>query len=166
MKILAALKKIKHLTRKIEKATKNIDKWCSFIQDNENDPAPTYTEEDIRRMHQRINDWAHEIAQIRSALHLTNVRTRVEFQGKECSIDELLLFQNIVLPAKMKALKTMRRKEKSSGLRDNSTKDSWVVMQYDPKQRDMDIEKLENTLDELDTFLDNLNIETDVVGLE
>lgn len=167
MKILAALKKIKHLTRKIEKANRNIGKWCSYIVDNENDPEPTYDGADIHKMHQQINDWAHQIAVIRSAMHTTNVRIKTEFQGRECSIDELLLFQNIVLPAKMKALTSMRRKEKGSGFgRGSDKKDSWVEMQFDPKERDMQIEKLEKTMDELDELLDRLNIETDVVGLD
>jgi len=166
MKILAALKKIKHIGRKIDKNIKRIEKWGSFIMDNDQDPDPTYNDEDIKKFQQQVGDWADEIARIRSALHLTNVRTKVEFMGKECSIDELLLFQNIVLPAKMRVFKAMRRKEKSSGWRSETNKDAWVELQFDPRERDMGVEKLENIADELDTLLDNINIETDVVGLD
>jgi len=41
-----------------------------------------------------------------------------------------------------------------------------VVLQYDPKKRDEDIEKVEHDMEQLDELLDNLNIETDVVGLD
>jgi len=164
MKILAALKKIKHLDRKIKKTLARIEKWCSYVVDNEEDPAPVYNEHDIKKMQQQIGDWAESIGVIRHGLHLTNVRTKVQFDGKEMSIDELLVFQKVVLPEKKKALRVLRRKEKG-GYGNTASKDSWVVMQYDPKKRDMDIEKLELLEEELDTLLDNLNIETDIVGL-
>jgi len=166
MKILAALKKIKHLDRKIEKTLKRIESWCSIIVDNEKDPAPVYNAEDIRKMRQQVIDWAIEKTRIRVALHLTNVRTLMEFDGKEQSIDELLLEQNVVIPAKLKAWTVMRRKEKGSGYRSTDSKDSWVIMQFDPKERDMEVEKLEHFKERLDELLDNLNIETDVIGLD
>jgi hypothetical protein len=165
MKILAALKKIKHLDRKIEKTLKRIERWCSIIVDNEKDPAPVYNTEDVRKMHQQVTDWAIEKIRIRAALHLTNVRIVVDFRGKEHSIDELLLEQNIIIPTQLKALTSMRRKEKG-GYRSSDSKDSWVIMQFDPKERDVEIEKLEHLKEQLDELLDNLNIETDVIGLD
>ena len=164
MKILAALKKIKHIDRKIEKQMKRISKYCSVIMEP-TDNAPPYDGEDIKKMIQAVGDMSTEKAAIRSALHLTNVRTKVEFNKKECSIDELLLFQNVVLPAKMNALTALRRKEKG-GYGSHATKEATVLNQYEPRDRDRDIEKLEDTMTELDTLLDNLNIETDVVGLD
>ena len=164
MKILAALKKIKHLDRKIEKQMQRTKKWCSFITDSD-EFEPTYDWDDLDKMRQSIGDLATQKAAIRAALHLTNVRTKVQFQKRECSIDELLLFQNVVLPAKMAALTALRRREKNSGFGRNDNKDSWVEMQYNPKERDKEIEKLEAIKDELDELLDRINIETDVVGL-
>jgi len=166
MKILAALKKIKHLDRKMEKTLNRISKYCSVIVDNENDDAPVYNGQDIRTMQQQVKDWATHKAAIRSALHLTNVRTKVKFDGKSLSIDELLLLQNVVIPAEMSTLTCLSRKEKGGYGNNSISKDSWVIVQYEPKQRDMDIEKLENKKEELDELLDNLNIETDVVGLD
>ncbi len=165
MKILAALKKIKHLDRKITKTLKRIDKYCSVIVDNENDEDPVYNEDDVRKMQQKVVDWAMEKVKIRTALHLTNVRTKVSWKDGEHSIDNLLLIQNVLLPAKMSTLKALRRKEKG-GYGHSSSKDSWVIMQYDPKKRDEDIEKVEYDMEQLDELLDNLNIETDVIGLD
>jgi len=165
MKILAALKRIKHLDRKITKTLARIGKWCSFVVDNEKDPDAVYDKDDIRRMQQQIGDWAEAKATIRHGLHLTNIRTKVQFNGVEMSIDELLLLQNVILPEKMKALKVLRREEKG-GYGNTAGKDSWVILQYDPKERDMAIEKLELLMESLDEILDNLNIETDVVGLD
>lgn len=166
MKILAALKKIKHLDRKITKTLKRIDKWCSVIVDNENDQDPVYNSNDIKVMQQKITDWAKEKVRIRSALHLTNVRTKAGWKNGEYSIDHLLLIQNVLLPAEMSGLKTLRRKEKGGYSSNTSSKDSWVILQYDPKKRDEDIEKIEHDMEQLDELLDNLNIETDVVGLD
>ena len=165
MKILTGLKRIKHLDRKITKTLLRIEKWCSFVVDNKSDPNPVYNEEDIRSMQQQITDWAINKSVIRGALHLTNIRTKVQFDGKEMSIDQLLLLQNIVVPEKKRALKCLRRKEKG-GYGNMASKDSWVVLQYDPKDRDMAIEKLELLEEELDTLLDNLNIETNIIGLD
>jgi len=166
MKILAGLKKIKHFDRKITKSLLRIERWCSFVADNEKDPGAVYNEDDIRKMQQQIGDWAESKAIIRHGLHLTNMRTRVKFDGADMSIDELLLLQNVVLPEKMKALKVLRRKEKGHGYGSTPGKDSWVIIQYDPKQRDMAIEKLELSMENLDEILDDLNIETDIVGLD
>ena len=165
MKILAALKKIKHLDRKSTKILKRIDKYCSVIVDNENDEDPVYDEDDIKKMQQQVVDWAMEKVRIRTALHLTNVRTKVLWKDADHSIDNLLMIQNVLLPAKLSTLTALRRKEKG-GYSMSPSKDSWVVMQYDPKKRDMDIERVENDKEQLDELLDNLNIETDVVGLD
>ena len=166
MKILAALKKIKHLDRKITKILKRIDKYCSVIVDNENDGDPVYNEGDVRKMQQKVVDWAMEKVKIRTALHLTNVRTKVNWKDSEHSIDNLLLIQNVLLPAQMSSRKALRRKEKGGYSSNTSSKDSWVILQYDPKKRDEDIERIEHEMEQLDELLDNLNIETDVVGLD
>jgi hypothetical protein len=167
MKILAALKKIKHLTRKIESHSKRISKWCSYVVDDRNDDDPTYNEDDLIRMRQQIMDWSTQMATIRHALHVTNIRTVVDWNGhKNISIDELLLIQNLILPMKVKQQQLLRRAEKSSGYGNNYSKDAYVVMQYDPKARDKDLDKLEREKESLDEILDNLNIETDVVGIE
>jgi hypothetical protein len=166
MKILAALKKIKHLDRKIEKAIKRIDKWCSVVQDNENDPKPVYDGTDLQKMHQQVTDWSSEKIRIRHALHLTNIRTKVEFNSKPRSIDELLLIQNILLPAELRALKALHRRTKGGYGHHSESKDSWVLLQYDPKDRDQKTEAIEFQLELLDELLDNVNIETDVVGLD
>jgi len=170
MKILAALKKIKHLDRKIEKNMKRISKWCSYTVENDDDPEPTYDTQDIVAMNQQIVDWTVQKITIRHALHLTNIRTVTDFgKHKNLSIDELLLMQNVLIPAKIAAQKAMRRKEKGSGgyMSSRSTnKDSYVVLQYEPKDRDKIVESLENEKDKLDELLDNLNIETDVVGID
>ena len=166
MKILAALKKIKHLDRKITKILKRIDKYCSVIVDNENDGDPVYNEGDVRKMQQKVVDWAMEKVKIRTALHLTNVRTKVNWKDSEHSIDNLLLIQNVLLPAQMSSRKALRRKEKGGYSSNTSSKDSWVILQYDPKKRDEDIERIEHEMEQLDELLDNLNIETDVVGID
>ena len=166
MKILAALKRIKHLDRKIEKTLKRIDRWCSVVMDNENDPDPVYDTADIQKMQQRIRDWSSEKVRIRHALHLTNIRTKVEYNSKERSIDELLLIQNVLLPAELKGLKALRRRDKGGYGRSSESKDSWVLLQYDPKERDQKVESIEYQLELLDELLDNMNIETDVVGLD
>jgi hypothetical protein len=162
MKILAALKKIKHLDRKITKTMERIVKWSSYIVDNDEDPGPVYDEGDILTMQQRTADWAAEKVRIRLALHLTNVRTKTTWEKREYSIDELHLIQNVFLPAKMRGLKALNRKEKGY----SAPKESRVVLQYDPKQRDLEIEKIEYQKESLDELLDNLNIETEVIGLD
>lgn len=162
MKILAALKKIKHLDRKIEKTLLRVDRWSSYILEGLDDLEAVYDEKDIFAMQQKIGDWAAEKVRIRLALHLTNVRTKTMWEKKEYSIDELLLVQNVFMPAKMRTLKTLNRKEKGY----NAPKESRVVLQYDPKQRDMDIERIELQKESLDELLDNLNIETEVIGLD
>ncbi len=166
MKILAALKKIKHFDRKIDKHVNRIIKWSSYVVDNKDDPEPIYNSEDILKMQQQIKDWAAEKVRIRLALHLTNVRTRADWNGRSYSIDELLLIQNVLIPAELRALTALKRKDKGDRFMQSSSKDSHVVLQYNPKNRDLEVERIEYVKEQLDEILDNLNIETNVVGFE
>jgi len=165
MKILQALKKIKHIDRKIEKQSEKIQKYCSVIMEP-NDPAPPYDAGDISKMLQSISDLLLEKARIRAALHKTNVATTVEFNGANRTIDELLLWQNVVIPGTIRAFKALRRKEKRNRYEETYSKEARVLLQYDPRNRDRGIEEMEDTLQRLDDTLDNLNIETDVIGLD
>jgi hypothetical protein len=164
MKILQVLKKIKKLDRKIEKYQKRIEKYGSFIADPD-DPPVAYTGRDIEKMVQAITDLLYEKMRLRAALHLTNTRVSLEFHGRNYTIDELLLLQNVVIPGRMKTLSLLRRKEKGGIYRDDYSKQAKVFIQYDPRERDKQIEQLEEMLSELDDLLDDLNINTDVIGL-
>lgn len=165
MNILGALKKIKHLDRKMEKDLKRIRQWSSYIQEDDGRPseqwdAPLYNEEDIRRMLQSIADMTEEKGRIRHLLHKTNMMTTVNFQGKERTIDELLILQNIVIPAKINALNYLNRKEKSYSHHEKTDR---VIMQYDPKRKAKDIDALENLAEEVNAFLDEISMNTELV---
>jgi hypothetical protein len=166
MKILTALKKIKHLDRKITKNVERIGKFCSYIVENEADPKPVYNEEDIKKFIQQCHDWTAEKIRIRLAIHATNVAVKARFEGKDRSIDELLLIQNVLIPNELTTLKSLRRKEKGTVYSSRAGKDSYVVLQYDPKARDAEVERAEFMKEKLDELIDNLNIETDVIGLD
>ena len=169
MKILSSLKRIKHLDRKIGKNKERISRWCSYIVEvgeGEAAPEPVYNKADIVKMVQRIRDLTTEKVRIRHALHITNMETKAEFEGKTYTVDELLLILNVVIPVQIETLKLMRREEKGhSYLHSDDKVKSWVVLQYDPKERDQLIENHERDLEKLDEILDTLNIETDVIGL-
>jgi len=116
-------------------------------------------------MMQAITDLLYEKMRLRTALHLTNTRISLEFHGKSYTVDELLLLQNVVIPERIVTLKFLRRREKGGVYRDDYSKQAKVYIQYDPRERDKQIEKLEDMLSDLDDILDNVNIETDVIGL-
>lgn len=161
MKVIEALKKIKHIDRKIEKANQRIQRWCSYIEGpGEDNSVPTYSREDLRKEVQRIGDLVTQKANIRSALHRTNIETTLEFNGKLCTIDELLVIQNIVIPETLRTLKLFRRKEKNHY---NKATDGRVVLQYDPKERDKEIEECEKNKEELDELLDNSTYATELI---
>ena len=73
---------------------------------------------------------------------------------------------NVVIPGTIKAFKALRRKEKRNRYEETYSKEAKVILQYDPRNRDRGIEDMEDTLQRLDDILDNLNIETDVIGLD
>ncbi len=159
--ILQALKKIKHLDRKIEKTRERIQKWCSYI-----DPLEAPPQYDTNKLMQSLNDLLAEKARLRHALHTTNALHTVDYKRAKVTVDELLITATVTIPAMINALKLQRRKEKPYGLRDDP---NWeesqrpkVVMQYDPSGRDKTIDKLENDLMEIETLLDEVNITTDI----
>ncbi len=154
--ILQALKKIKHLDRKIEKTKERIQEWCSYI--NPLDGPPQY---DTNKLLQSVNDLLAHKARLRHALHMTNALHVVEYKGTKGTIDELLISVTVTIPAMIDALKLQRRKEKDRYLQDEKHEQK-VALQYDPSDRDKAIDKLENDLMEIDTLLDEVNIVTDV----
>lgn len=153
--ILQALKKIKHLDRKIEKTRERISKWCSYI-----DPLEAPPQYDTTKLLQSVNDMLMEKANLRHALHATNALCTVEYKKVEVTIDELLIRATITIPAMIETLKLQHRKEKPHYLKDEARHK--VIMQYDPGNRDKSIDRLENDLMEIETLLDEVNIITDV----
>lgn len=149
MTVLQALKKIKHLTRKLEKNKSRMMKWCSHLETEE----PMY---DWEKLMQSCQDLVTEIANLRHALHRTNITKTVDFDGRTYTIDEMIGLRTTVIPQRIALWKSLRRREK--GYRD--PRETKVVTRFDYKQRDMEVDKLEDRLDEVDAVLDQINIET------
>ena len=161
MKIIEALKKIKHLDRKIEKAGERITIWSSYVETiNEGDlvaEEPLYNAKDIMIMVQQTNDWQQEKARLRHLLHRTNILTSAKFDNKVYNIDELLLLQNIVLPEKLNTQKRLSRQRILNPAKQR------VIMQYDPKEREKEIDSIEDTATRLNALLDQLSLSVEVL---
>lgn len=153
MTLLQALKKIKQLTRKIETTQGRVNRWCSYFNNEE----PIYT--DIKGMVQSVTDMQLEISRIRHAMHVVNCTTVVKYEGKETTLDQLLLETRVVIPATLATLKLLRRKEKGY----QEEKDVKVVMQYDPSGRDKHIDILMDRSDSINDFLDENNKSIEIV---
>ena len=156
MRILQALKKIKHLDRKKEKNVKRIKRWCSYLT---SDGEPPYDLAGITNLIKSANDLIVERNRLRHQIHKTNATVTVEFQGQEMTIDELIILRTLTLTSKIEVQKAMRRKEKNYG----HEKDDKVIMQYDPMLRDKKIDSLECVMDEVDALLDHVNISTELI---
>jgi len=150
MKIIQALKKIKQLSRKIETTKERISTWCSYQSDEE----PLYT--DIQGMKQSVFDMQAEIAKIRHAIHVLNATTKVNFKGKETTLDELLLEATVTIPSKLALLSSLRRKEKNRYIQNQA--DVKIILQYDPLERDKEVDKLIELTAEINDFIDVCNI--------
>lgn len=148
--IFKALKRIKHIDRKIEANQKRVQRWCSH---DEEEQSPY----EMRNLLQSITDLATEKARIRAAIHATNVNTVVEFKGKPWTIDALLCQLNIILPKQIESLHMLRRKERSRWDDDQKVK---YVIEYDPKERDDAIEKIQEDILLIHDLLDETNLTT------
>ena len=151
MNILQALKKIKHVDRKIKKSQDRISRWCSH---NAEEESPY----DMVKLMQSVTDLIIQKAKIRASMHATNIATTVEFKSTGWTLDGLLAYRTLVLPARVASLKLMRRKKK--GYQDD--KDTKYVLNYDPKWRDKNIDDLEDEMAEIDDLLDITNISTEL----
>jgi hypothetical protein len=151
MTILEVLKKIKHLDRKRETSIERIKRWGSHL-DNETSPY------DVSKLVQSVNSFIEEIAKLRHLLHKVNITQVVKFEGKNTSLDELIIIKTYILPNKIATLKELRRKEKCYGEPESAK----VINNFDHAERDKQIDKYENSLAELDSILDSLNISIQV----
>jgi hypothetical protein len=153
MNILQALKRIKHVDRKIKKIQDRISRWCS----HDSEEKSPY---EMEKLIQSVADLAVNKATIRSAMHATNIATLIEYKkGNPWTLDALLAHRTLVLPEHLASLKLLRRKEK--GYRDD--KDVKYVLNYDVKWRDQNIDAVENEMAEIDDLLDATNISTELV---
>jgi hypothetical protein len=159
MTIMEVLKKIKHVDRKIEKGKQRIAKWCSFFDIESHNGQALY---DTEKLIQSVNDLIALRSRYRHALHQANIDCKVEYNGKEVTIDELLVLRTYTLPAKLETLALLRRKEKGYNelryLSEDERKAVKVITQFDPLARDKAIDDIENEMAELDKLLDDTNI--------
>ena len=153
MTIMQGLKRIKHLTRKIETTQSRIAKWCSYVNDEE----PAYT--NIEAMIQSVRDMQVEICKIRHAIHVVNATKVVVFEGKETTIDELLLLSTVSIPDNLRTLSLLHRKEKNNFRKADEFK---VIIQYDPVKRDKEIDKLTEKQADINDFIDMMNIQLEL----
>jgi len=166
MKIIEALKAIKHLDRKIEKNLERIAAWCSYELDESNPEPPLYNTEDITKMRQQVSDWLIEKAKLRHLLHKTNIKTIVEFDGKTFNIDQLLIIKTMVLPSRLDMLKRLTRRNASSrrgSFALTEDKKVKIIMQYDPKEREKEIDSIDNMSVKISALLDTLTLNTELV---
>lgn len=152
MTVLQALKKIKHLSRKLEKNRARMQKWCSHLESEE-------TMYDWEKLMQSCQDLVTEIAKLRHSLHLTNISEMVDFDGRTYTIDELIGMRTTVIPHRIVLWKSLRRREKGY----HDAKEAKVVTHFDFKKRDMEVDKLEDMLDDVDAILDHVNITTKII---
>ena len=163
MKIIEALKKIKHLDRKVEKNLQRIKKWAAYVEDTRNPEPPLYNKEELVRMVQQIADWTTEKMNIRHLLHKTNLTVAADWNGKSYTIDELLLLQALGFPVAMNVQSCMSRRDANAEIGYGGKEFRRVVMQYDPKERDKTTDKLDDNAMKLNDLLDKLSLETEVV---
>jgi len=157
--ILQTLKKIKHLDRKVEKNQERIKKWVSYVSPEE-DPPQYNTEKLI----QRVNDLIVEISRLKHALHLLNATHKVYYKDNEITIDELLLLRTVTIPKFISVQQLLKKKSLKSRFGEKIySKNSRVIMQYNPKKRDMEIDKLEDELLEIDNLLDTINTSQKII---
>lgn len=168
MKILAALKQIKIIDRKIAKFSKQIMENSSYFAtinlisaSGIPDPteAPIYNTADLNKKAQAVQDLIIEKARLQHCIHATNIATIVEFKGNSYSIDELLTIQNTVLPAKIALFKCFSKKSGGYGY-NQAVK---VFIQYSPKEMLAKIEDLESESEELNLILDEITYSTDLI---
>jgi hypothetical protein len=161
MSILEVLKKIKHVDRKIETTKVRLAKWCSYFDfeaDTETGKALYNTE----KLLQSLKDMIVLRSNYRHALHKANIENTAKYNGKEYTIDELLIMRTTAIPAVLECLKLLRRKEKNfldlQHMTEDERKAVRVITQFDPLMRDKSIDKAENEMAELDRILDEINI--------
>ena len=154
--VIQGLKKIKHLTRKIETTQERIARWCSYMSDEE----PLYT--DIPALIQSVNDMQAEVGKIRHAIHLLNATAKVTFRGEDTTIDALLIEATVNIPVRIATLQSLRRREKNRGYGHQERPAVTVVMQYDPHRRDVDLDALITLQSDINDFIDMMNIQLEL----
>jgi hypothetical protein len=140
MTILQALKRIKHLDRKIKTGKERLAKWASYISPEEEPP-----QYEAGPLMQAITDWITEKAKIKHKLHVVNATRGIKYEGKVKTIDELIIEATVSLPEVLHMLKLLRRKEKSY----QTPATSVVKLQYNQKDRDKMIDSTEYEIEKI-----------------
>ena len=156
--ILQVLKKIKHLDRKIEKNQERIKKCASYVSPEEE--KPLY---DPMKLIQSVKDMIIEVSKLKHNLHYTNATTIIKYKNEDMTIDMLLLLRTVTMPLLIETHKLLKKKSITSRYGDNQyEKGSKVIKLYDPREKDMTIDKLEDELVNIDSIIDEINITQEV----
>lgn len=154
--IIEGLRKVKMLTRRIEKNRKRIAQRCSIVANpaEMNDEILDFKAKELATLQQSTHDLINERSRVLAALQVANVSNTVEYDGRKYTLSELMLLRRETIPNQLEALKCLRRQEKRAYANNN---DECVFVFYDHEERDRQIDMLEDKLMHIDTALDEAN---------
>lgn len=156
MTILDGLKKIKLLKAKAAKTQQRIiDNCCSFEGEE-----PIHN---VRELIQSHTDLITRIHNIKAGIQCTNATTDItETKYNTHTIASLIAYRQSVLPQKITIFKSLSKATKENEGRYDNPKRK-IVLHYNPKDRDLQIDKYEEEIIEIDAILDKYNVTTVII---
>jgi len=172
MTIVAAMKELKVVKKRMGKNAELITKYSSqpdsekpLLGDSEKQMA------EIQSLIQSSEDLGQHYSDLHSNLTYTNLMVKVDVEGKEYTIHELILVRRELHNLLLNSYRAMNdnnfnNSTRSHGYSSNATsKEARIERFYDEKSKQDKIRELEDLFHSIDVRLENVNATTDIVPL-
>ncbi|HLG97122.1 MAG TPA: hypothetical protein VKX49_12485 [Bryobacteraceae bacterium] len=168
MKIIEAMKTLKHLQEKCADLRKKVATYCADLDFE----TPVYPDQkdQVTQWIQSHQDSLHEIARLRVAIQRTNLSTPVtiEIDGKQVtkSIAEWIHRRKDLAKADLEMWSGLGDRSLREGLMQNTTGGNITVKirrYFDPKLRDAKVDVYRREPSLIDSTLETVNAVTDVI---
>lgn len=171
MKIIEAMKEAKLIEKKIRKNNELITEYSSAL---DNEKLPFLTEEEqikeVKKLVQSNIDLEERYISLKVAIDRTNLATKVSIEGakREYTIFELLVIKRKFGKTMIEKYTSMNgskaeAKRMSYGRLSSEGKAPSVIKFYDEREKNNNINDIENFLAKIDSRLEVVNAVTDII---
>lgn len=165
--ITEAMKGLKVLEKRMMSNVRDIEQYSSKVSTEkahfESDRAQT---QEVQKLIQSNMDLQVEYRRLKKNIDYTNLMVEVEFDGVKYTIADLLLLkrklgQQILMT--FRALNERRAEQRLRGAPTIEGKAPFIERMYDEREKNEEIRKWQNLLDNIDIRLETVNATTDLI---
>lgn len=170
MKIIEAMKELKVILKRMNKNKELINEYAA-LPDNErlHFGSKDNQAKEIKKLIQANVDLANNYLNLKTRIEYTNLMTKVEIDGKEYTISEMLVLKRVLAKMLIQTFNALNDSQASmrvrSGSRSSSEKTPVIEKFYDETEKTSGQRKWDDLYHTIDSRLEVVNATTDLLEM-